>query len=242
MAAVLASSACAAGQRAQTADQKPTLDGTETSVGQLDLRGITIEAPPSGPSYAVGSSARMRLVVVNNGQNNDRLTSITASAITSWGSYATSAQAAAVQSPSSSVSSSAAPSSSSSSSSSPSGSSSSSTSSTSSPPNSGSSTRKRNSTSSAASSQTASSSAASTAAALPTPSRSILVPAGSRAAWGVPDTNYTLLLTGLTQRLFPGNAVRITFTFTRAGRVSVDVPVALSTDPKNSYIPESGSK
>jgi copper(I)-binding protein len=217
VAAALTSSACAAGRRAQTADQKPTLDGTEATIGQLDLRGITIEAPTTGTSYSIGQSARMRVVIVNSGKSIDRLTAITSSAITGWGSYATAADATAAQAPrtSASVVPPAVPSTSSSSSASGSTS--------------------RSSTRTVAAPTTA---ATTTAAPIPQPSRSVVIPVNGRAAWGVPDSSGALVLSGLKQRLFSGSAVRLTFTFAKAGRLSVEVPVGLTNDPSYSYIPE----
>ena len=66
-------SACAAGQIAQTANQKPTLDGTEANVGNIGLRGLAIVAP-GATFYPVGSNARVRVVIVNSGATGDRLT------------------------------------------------------------------------------------------------------------------------------------------------------------------------
>jgi copper(I)-binding protein len=97
--AALLTAGCAAGQQAQTAQQKPTLDGTYADLGPLKLRGIAIEAP-SGAStaYSPGSAALMKLVIVNTGQRPDTLTSITSPAFSDWGSYASPTDASAVAS------------------------------------------------------------------------------------------------------------------------------------------------
>ncbi|WP_375491286.1 hypothetical protein [uncultured Jatrophihabitans sp.] len=233
IASTLVGSACAAGQHAQTADQKPTLDGTEASVGQLDLRGIAIAAPPSGVSYAPGTSAQLHLVVANNGQSPDQLTSITSSAITAWGSYSSPAAAQAAQEPSPSStapSTTAAPSTPT-----PAASTSGSSSGSKSPARSG-----KSSSSSASTSAAPSTTAAptSTLPPPPTPSRSVAIPAGSATSWGVPNSQLTLVLSGIRQRLFPAAAVRLTFTFAKAGKVTVPVPVELTGKIGSSYVPE----
>lgn len=225
IAATLFTSACAAGQQAQTADQKPTLDGTEASVGDLKLRGLVIEAPKSATSYAAGSNVPVKLVLVNTGQRSDTLTSITSSAIAGWGSYASAADAAAVQA---AASSSAAP-----------------------PPASPSTPSPASSSASAAKTRPAKTNPAKTSpaqlspatspsssAVLPSPQRSITVPAGSRVSWGVPDSKTALLLLGLTKRGYPGTAVTLKFTFQRAGSVTVLVPIALTDGEQLSLVPE----
>ncbi|WP_375480699.1 hypothetical protein [uncultured Jatrophihabitans sp.] len=101
VAAALLSAGCAAGQHAQTADEKTTLDGTNASVGDMDLRGLAIQAP-TGNFYAKGSGALLTVVLVNNGAKADSLTSVTSSAITGWSSFATLAAAQIAQSATSS--------------------------------------------------------------------------------------------------------------------------------------------
>lgn len=97
VAAALMTSACAAGQHASTANQLPTLDGTNGSVGQINLRGLHLEAPsPGSPSYPTGSDIAVKLVIVNNGRETDHLTSITSPAFADWGTYSSTAQADAV--------------------------------------------------------------------------------------------------------------------------------------------------
>ena len=102
-AAALSLSACAAGQVAQTANEKATLDGTNVSVGNIDLRGLAILSP-SGTSYKTGGNALLRVVLVNSGQDPDTLTGVRTDAATGWSSYsslalAKSASAAAAGSP-----------------------------------------------------------------------------------------------------------------------------------------------
>jgi copper(I)-binding protein len=215
IAASLATSACAAGQRAQTADQKPTLDGTEASIGQLDLRDVAVVAPTKGTFYAPGTGAELTMVIVNVGHSTDHLTSITSSAITGWGSYSAPAAAQLALAPPAA----AAPSSSASSAPSTS-------------PAAGSSSP------SGASSSASSAAAPAPVAAAPAPSRNIAIPPGASTAWGTPDSQLRLVLSGLTRRVYAGNELRLTFTFAHAGHVTVPVPIALTANPAYSYVPE----
>jgi copper(I)-binding protein len=97
VAAALLTSGCAAGQHAGTADESPTLNGVNASVGTMLLRALVIE-PPAGATtyYAVRSDATVKLVLVNTGTAPDQLTSITSPAFDDWGAFATTAAADAV--------------------------------------------------------------------------------------------------------------------------------------------------
>lgn len=81
--AALLASACAAGQQAQTADEKPTLDATNADVGDMALRAIAVEAPTK-ISYKPGDDAPISIVLVNNGSKPDTLTSISSSQASGW--------------------------------------------------------------------------------------------------------------------------------------------------------------
>jgi copper(I)-binding protein len=98
VAAALLSSACAAGQHAQTADEKATLDGTDVSIGSIDLRALAVE-PPVTNDYAPGSSPALKLVIVNSGATDDRLTGITSPLIGGWGAFTSKSAAAAAANP-----------------------------------------------------------------------------------------------------------------------------------------------
>lgn len=50
-------------------------------------------------------------------------------------------------------------------------------------------------------------------------------------SYGVPDGTHILQVTGITKVLWPGTAIRVTFTFDRAGSTTVDVPIQLTTPP-----------
>jgi copper(I)-binding protein len=180
-------SGCAAGRNAQTAYEKPTIDGAQAKVGYLSLNGLTIIAPTSA-YYRKGSSAPVRLVLVNSGASADTLTGITSPAFSGWGVFSTAgaaqaAQAAATASASTSIS-----------------------------PSSG----------------------ASPAA---TGARQVRVPANSRVPFGTPEAKGALLLTNLAKSAYPGSAVPITFTFAKAGAVTVQVPVGLTHGAPISVLP-----
>lgn len=82
--AALVTSACAAGQIAQTANVKPSLDGVDRTFGHIAIRGLSIDAP-TGPSYQPGSTAGISVVLVNTGHQADALTGISTSAASGWG-------------------------------------------------------------------------------------------------------------------------------------------------------------
>jgi periplasmic copper chaperone A len=75
--ALLALGGCAAGQRAQTAEETPVVDGVVADAGAMALRAVAVAAPPSGGSYAKGGDAPLQLVIVNNSRNDDRLVRVT---------------------------------------------------------------------------------------------------------------------------------------------------------------------
>jgi copper(I)-binding protein len=63
---------------------------------------------------------------------------------------------------------------------------------------------------------------------------SLDVPAESSVQIGLSGQNIVFQLTGLTKALFPGTSVPITFSFAKAGSVTVQVPVQLTTLPSGS--------
>src|SRR3954451_6199234 len=91
--AALLTSACAAGQYAQSATVQETTDGTSARVGEMTLGGLAVERPPNGISYDRGSDVRLNVVIVNSGQRPDALTSVTSPSISSWGAFANAADA-----------------------------------------------------------------------------------------------------------------------------------------------------
>jgi copper(I)-binding protein len=221
VAAVLLTSACAAGQQAATANQQATLDGVNQSIGSIGLRGLTIE-PPDGRSYAPGSDASIKLVIVNSGTKADRLVSISSPVATGWAAYRTTADAGLVEAARSSTAAPSSPAASSSAAGSASASSSAS-----------------GSTSAAGSASASSPPASSSAAALPlpTPLTSVPIPAGGRVSWGVPEATGALLLVHITKRLYPGTTIQMTFTFANAGPITLAVPIHLSSSGGSLVIP-----
>lgn len=189
--AALLTGACAAGQVAQTAEEKPALDGTYGQVGKIQLDGVAFRAP-SGPSYAGGSSVPLTAYIVNNGQSADRLVKIQSSAFTGgWDVVSTPSLLAG-----------------------PSG-------------------------------------APTPARAGATNGRPQQIPAGSAVAFGMQNLSASgagspesLVLLGLAKQsspLFPGSAIKVTFTFEKAGQATLTVPVQLGTKVPSASVPADSS-
>jgi copper(I)-binding protein len=81
---VLLTASCAAGQHAQTAEVVPAIDGTHGTIGKVVLDGVSIR-PPTGSSYAAGSTVQLSMTLVNNGAEPDTLVNVTSPAFTGWG-------------------------------------------------------------------------------------------------------------------------------------------------------------
>jgi hypothetical protein len=96
VAAALLTAACAAGQHAATADERPTFNGVNGDVGPIHIRGMVIDAP-LGPSYSAGEDAQVKLVLVNVGNKPDRFDSISSPAFADWGAVKTSTSCRAGQ-------------------------------------------------------------------------------------------------------------------------------------------------
>jgi copper(I)-binding protein len=94
LAATLVASACAAGQKAQTADENESLDGTTARIGSITLAGLAIQSP-AAPTWPKGSDAPLRVVIANSGRQADTLTSVTSPGFTGWQTFASGADAAA---------------------------------------------------------------------------------------------------------------------------------------------------
>jgi len=219
----LALAGCGSGQISQTATQKPTVDGQMAQVGQLAIRDAALDYPVGG-SYERGSDARLRMVVVNDGIEPDALVSVSSPLATD----ATISEAGAAEAT---------------------GSASASGSETASP--------------SATPSDTASGTAAPSDSAGGTPSGSpsesaptpTAAPTPENARIQIPPNNYVsfredgprVMLTGLTQRLLPGQNLSVTLTFERAGSVTMTIAVGtpeteLAPAPTVSVDPDSESE
>ena len=217
-ASAVLTAACANGTQAQTANEKPTIDGVNADIHDIALRGVVIQTPPNG-KYVAGDNAKLTIVIVNRGGTTDRLTSVSSAAIGDWGSFASASAAQAFldsQQRGVTSSSSAAASSSSSSS------------------------------ASAAPQPGASSSSApaatSSSPALSLGSQSVSVPAGESVSFGTPSSKGALLLEDLNVKaLYPAGTLTLTFTFARAGSVKVTVPVELSKKQGGATVPVQSS-
>lgn len=78
-AAVVVSAAltgCAAGQRAQTANEYSVVDGATANLGALAIRDAAVASPPTAVGYAAGASVTLRMTVANSGEGSDTLESV----------------------------------------------------------------------------------------------------------------------------------------------------------------------
>jgi copper(I)-binding protein len=73
--AALLTAGCATGQDAQTAEEVPSLDGTQGQVGSMFLNAVALRTP-SGSSWAPGASVSLTAHITNTGRSSDSLTSI----------------------------------------------------------------------------------------------------------------------------------------------------------------------
>jgi copper(I)-binding protein len=215
VAAALFTSACAAGQHAATADENNTVDGTNASVGSIDLRAIVIEAATGSTiAYQPGSDMALKIVIVNNAGQPDDLTSITSPAFNDWGTFASTSDASEVVAAHAAALSPAAPA--------PAASSA--------------------AGSGAASGSAAAPSQSSVPAAqLPTPRRSVTIAANGRVGFGTPEATGVLLLMDTKGDIYPANSIALTFTFANAGSITVPVPVSVSNGMPSAVIPAPAS-
>lgn len=216
LASALVTSACAAGQVAETAQEKATLDGTNVNIGDIALRALSVQTPDA-PNYPIGSNPLVQVVIVNNGQSTDKLVSISSSVSTGWGSYTDQSEVPQAGSAGAAASSGAG----------------------SAAASSGSSSAAASSGAGSAAASSGSSSAASAGATPGTDSTAaVSIPAGGRTAFGVPSANGRVLaLLGTKKVLYPGNEISITFDFAEAGSKTFVVPIQISDNNTGSYHP-----
>ncbi|MCU1672074.1 MAG: hypothetical protein JWN77_187 [Frankiales bacterium] len=80
----LALTACGSPRSPHTYEERPTVDAAQASVGDLQLRNVTIAPPEAGEEeLTVGGEATATMAVVNVGEGSDRLTGVSTPAATS---------------------------------------------------------------------------------------------------------------------------------------------------------------
>ena len=77
---VASASACGAGLDAQTYQERNNASSSNASTGDLQLRNIAVEAPPSEAGYEIGDDATVIVTVTNRGDEDDRLVEVTSPA------------------------------------------------------------------------------------------------------------------------------------------------------------------
>ena len=220
----LALAGCGAGQVAQTALSKPTVDGQMAQLGPLAIRDAALEYPAGGV-YERGSDARLRMVIVNSGIRPDALVSASSPVATDVTiSEGGSAGATGSATPESTAS----------------GSETASPGAT--PTDTGSGTATPSP--SASGSPTTSPEATPTAAATAENAR-IQIPPNNYVSFR--EDGPRVMLTGLTQQLRPGQNLRVTLTFANAGSVTMTIAVGtpdaeLPPAPTVSVDPDSESE
>ena len=78
--AVVSLSACGASLDPQTYQQRDQAEATDTSVGSLAIRNVSIAAPSRGDVYEVGDDATATITVTNAGTEDDRLVEVSSDA------------------------------------------------------------------------------------------------------------------------------------------------------------------
>lgn len=203
--APVALSACSAGQVNQTSAQSRDKVGATARIGNITLRQVEL-AFPSGGSYAAGSDAVLNAAIVNEGDASDTLVSITGDGFAGVTVTGTGAQATF-----------------------PTGGAAAAATGTSAAP-----TESATGTSGAEASGTETSGAATTTAA-PLPSE------GPSSDVGIKIPGNTVIYLGqnaphvslsdLSQSMNAAQAMKVTFTFQRAGAVTLEVLVASPSSP-----------
>ena len=203
--AALVLAGCGAGQITQTDSQQPAVNGTHAQVKTIDLRNAAVQYPKSGPGYAAGATPALTLTIVNRGQQDDALVSVTTedgTQATIEGSKTVVAMHSLVIGPDDAVEST------------------NEVQSTGAPTSSG--------TPASPATPTGSSSASNSAGNVTTTATSEVPSSGPAATPTAPEKvgQATVTLPALKQPLWPGQVIKVTFVFRNAGPVTVDLPVA----------------
>ncbi|HEV7907668.1 MAG TPA: hypothetical protein VGP03_05980 [Pseudonocardiaceae bacterium] len=215
----LAAAGCSAGQVTQTDTQVAAVNGVSGHVGQIDVRDAQLQYPLKTKFYRAGDDARLIVTIVNNGTSPDKLTSITSPSAgpaqiegdtqilpgTAMSSGQDQDDALSPEEQRSA------------------GASASATATTSASPAS-SSVAPTSSSAGASSSVEVTSSQVSSAGASSASSSSVAGP--------LPIRMVKITLTKLTQQLYSGQTIKVTFLFQNAGPLTLDVPVAPSPEAR----------
>ena len=227
---------CAAGQDTQTTNQRPPIDGASADAGDISIRTAAVAASDLGSSYAKGSDAQLRLVIINNGPAQVELQSVSSPMAASAQVSSTGAS----QTESSSLSSSASPSSTASgtsaAASSPAGSGSATATASASRTASGTGTASASGSASASASASASETLSPTESASSPANTPISIPAGGSVQVGFSTSGPSVTLSGLTAELYPAQTVPVTFTFSDGTTVTLGIPVALPSSPASAPV------
>jgi copper(I)-binding protein len=222
----LALTACGAGQVDQTASQVRDKTGPSAQIGDLYLREVQLAAP-SGGSYAPGDDAELTMSIVNGGSSDDALVGIrgdgftgvrvagTGSSTTATGSAASATPATPAATPTATVL--------------PPGA----TPAATTPATPGATTPATATGAATGTSSATGTSAPATPTAAPAtpPSSTVNIPIPAHQAVFLGQNAPTVTVVGLRQSLTSAQLLKVTFTFRRAGEVTVDVVVAAPTNP-----------
>jgi copper(I)-binding protein len=203
--AALVLAGCGAGQLTQTSSQEPAVNGAYAQASALFIRDAVLQYPPNNKAYAEGSSASLKLTIVNTGGTDDELVAVSTDAaggVDIQGSKLVVARNSLVVSPSEqtgatggdSVSVTPSP--------------------TASP-----------TTSPSAPVTSPSSSSKSTAPTSSSASTSPSAPATTSSAPPVQVGKATIVLRDIKRPVWPGQTIKVTFTFRNAGPVTFDLPI-----------------
>ncbi|WP_116200295.1 hypothetical protein [Amycolatopsis circi] len=213
--AALVLAGCGAGQITQTDTQQPAVNGTYAQVKTIVLRNVAVQYPAQGPGYAAGSPAPLTLTVINQGQKDDKLVSVTSEGASGpaqiSGDSTIVAGHSLVIGPADAVEQGA-------------------------PalPESANSTPASDANSAANGAPSSAPNSAPNSASNSAPNSASSVPqAGENGGAESQLGTGKVVLQGLKQPLWPGATIKVTFTFQNAGPIVVELPVAAPAHPRS---------
>ncbi|PPK70636.1 hypothetical protein V5P93_000483 [Actinokineospora auranticolor] len=223
--AVLGAAACGSGQITQTDSQLPAVNGALAQSGQIALRDAML-AFPKGGHYEKGADAPLVLAIVNSGGTADKLLEVTSPVATEVeitgdavlpGGFALAVGKPGEESGGKSVA--------------PTTPTPTTTTTTSSA---AATTTPSGSSSGAATTTTGSSSASSVAPTSSTPTTT------TTTSKKVDLGKLEIVLKGLSDKLYPGKTVPVTFVFEKAGQITVGLPIAAPNGPREEHAAAEG--